>query len=560
MHGILEVGLVAQLEYAVLMVMVLEVIMFSRLLLNLQNVSIGHRLARLVFLVVLLFTLVIGGYILPQYRENITKRRMAAAHDVVDLGIGVLKHYQAMEVKGLLSQDEAKKQALACIRGLRYDDNNYLWVNDFTPSFWMHPLKPELEGKPAGDLKDANGLLYMREFVKIGQGPGEGFLHYEFAKPGQPGSFPKISFVKTFAPWQCQVGTGAYVDDINVEFNSMAWAVVGTVLLAMALAFVVSRWIITSIKDRVSSIVLAMERMATGDLTGGISISGKDEIAQIGASLSALSGRLKASLGIVGQSSERTASGAMELHQTGLEQTAASLEVSTVAAKLGLATDEIAHSLNALVPSLESMASNSTKMRQSVHEAVKVAQAGRNAGDATSAAMIQIETVTAKIVTAVQLIRDIARQSNLLSLNAAIEAAKAGVHGKGFAVVAEEVRKLAERSGNAAKDIATLIEQANGAVEQGQSTVEDTVSALKRIMEVTDLFDRMVDTLAGDIAADNKIAHHISAQVGDLAAQASGNASASEELNASSREVSSTSEELARVAEILAQSVRQFKF
>lgn len=84
---------------------------------------------------------------------------------------------------------------------------------------------------------------------------------------------------------------------------------------------------------------------------------------------------------------------------------------------------------------------------------------------------------------AVKVIQDIARQTNLLSLNAAIEAAKAGQHGKGFAVVAEEVRKLAERSGSAAKEIARLIEDSNLAVAQGQDTVQEAVTALGRIRE-----------------------------------------------------------------------------
>ena len=533
--------------------------MSSPLLDRLQNVSLAHRLTRLVGLVVLLFALVLGLYVLPQFKARLLARRMAGTRSTVELALGVMSHFQALEAKGELTQALAQKAAYAVIQDMRYEGTNYLFVLDFTPKVVLQPFKPELNGRPAGDLKDAQGNQYLLEMVKVAREQGEGFTHYPFGKPGQQGTFPKLGFVKTFTPWNCLVGTGIFVDDIDREFWNLALTLAVTMVLAIGFSALLSRWIIKSIQGRIAGLETAMGGVAQGDLTTQVPVTGKDEITRIAHGLHQLVGRLGSSLRVVAAASDRTASGAMQLQRTGSQQTAASLEVARSATILGSATQTIAQRVQELVPSLQAMAANASQMHHHVTRAVSTAQAGRHAGEATSRAMDQIQEVTARIVTAVQLIQEIARQTNLLSLNAAIEAAKAGAQGKGFAVVADEVRKLAERSGNAAKEIASLIQLTHEAVEQGQSTVEDTVHALEGILGAVSTLSGMVEGIDAGVAADHGIAQDINAQVKALASQAERNASASEELSASSTQVGATAEDLARVAEDLAQSVRQFE-
>ena len=125
--------------------------------------------------------------------------------------------------------------------------------------------------------------------------------------------------------------TGVYVDDITAEFRRMAWTLTGTMLLAVGLAALIARWIITSIKGRVATIETAMGKVAGGDLTVQIDVEGKDEITRIGKGMVLLISRLRESLQVVATASESTASGAMELQRTGEEQTRASQEVAKVA-------------------------------------------------------------------------------------------------------------------------------------------------------------------------------------------------------------------------------------
>lgn len=184
---------------------------------------------------------------------------------------------------------------------------------------------------------------------------------------------------------------------------------------------------------------------------------------------------------------------------------------------------------------------------------------GDHAGEATVEAMESIRQSSHAMVAAIKVIQDIARQTNLLSLNAAIEAAKAGAQGKGFAVVAEEVRKLAERSGTAAKEIANLIDRSQEAVEEGERTVATVVGLLRNIREKIEDLSRIMHEVLLAAREQTRTAQEGARQVEVGAAEASQNASASAELSASTHEIQRTADELARVSERLAVMVGNFR-
>jgi len=140
-------------------------------------------------------------YLLPLYERKIMEEKRGDIRHVVEVAYGVIAAYDGRAGAGEMPVEEAKKLALASIRTLRYQGNEYFWINDLGPKMVMHPIKPELDGKELGGIKDPNGTFLFREFVRVCKEHGAGFVDYMWPKPGESEPVPKASYVKLYRPW-----------------------------------------------------------------------------------------------------------------------------------------------------------------------------------------------------------------------------------------------------------------------------------------------------------------------------------------------------------------------
>ncbi|MZQ99747.1 MAG: HAMP domain-containing protein [Acidaminobacter sp.] len=310
-------------------------------------------------------------------------------------------------------------------------------------------------------------------------------------------------------------------------------------------AAAVGAYIFVTIQRSINTMAKTAKKLADGDLDFSLTVYTKDSIGQLAASFNEVSDNLNEIMSNIQEASEQVASG--------------SRQVSESSMSLSQGATEQASSIEQLTASIEEIAAQTRLNAQNANQANELADLtkvsaiqGNDQMKSMLKSMDEINEASNNISKIIKVIDEIAFQTNILALNAAVEAARAGQHGKGFAVVAEEVRNLAARSANAAKETTTLIEGSIHKVAGGTKIANETASALAQIVESIE----KVSDLVGNIAvASNEQATGVE-QVNQGVSQI---ASVVQTTSATSEETAAASEELSSQAEMLKEQVSKFK-
>ena len=504
---------------------------------------------------VALFLVLIAGFVLPRTRELLIDAKKEGLKHVVECAHAQVTMLAEEARAGRLSREEAQKRAIDGVRAMRFDGTNYVFIHGPEHTILVLPTSPQLENKPAEQLPPA--VLEVAKGIRAAsRNPAGGYLDYLFAKPGRQGLYPKSAYAKPVPAWDWVVGAGVYMDDIAAEMWKISFAILGGALIVAAVvAFISHRRSQTMVRP-LRQLVLGLQE---SDLTKRIEVATRDEIAQAAEAFNAYNGKMRTTVQTIGGFADRVASGSTELAATSQEMARAVHDIAQVSEELKGAGEEVSRSMGDLNGNVEAMRERTRQTGLQSEAAVQDTTKGAEAGQGASQGMAQIQEATSQVVQAVQVIQDIARQTNLLSLNAAIEAAKAGQMGKGFAVVAEEVRKLAERSRTAALEIAQLNEHTLGAVAGGVAGMAASMDNLQRIRERITGIAQSIQEIGVLSQAQAETSHEVARKMDRTTGRLAQNASATQELSATVTEITRTSEDLAGVAEGLRHVMGGFK-
>ena len=526
----------------------------------------------------LLGMIVLGLVGVLQLRSSMMDEREHQIRVLLDLAHSQLAYFHAQETSGKLTRDEAQARAQEALRALRHKDD-YFVARRVSDNVMLVHATAERIGKVDAGTKMADGRSIVEHYKDAiaRSKDGKGFVENRSIRPSSEDKtlYRKLNGAVVFKPWDWMLVIGFFVDDIEGAFweDAILLLILGGVGLSVVglLAFSTLRSILCDLGGEPRYAAEIVQTIAAGDLSRTIETRGRDD------SLLGSMRRMRESLH------------SMVEHFNGASQTlsGASEKLSSETRQISEGSQMIAESTASTAAAIEEMTVSinhiSDNARETEHNSRQAAELAVQGEKLASDAAGEIRRIATDITDASELIRglvdrsreidgmsnvikEIADQTNLLALNAAIEAARAGEQGRGFAVVADEVRKLAERTASSTTDISKV-------VNAMQSTTQTAVVGMESVVQRVDVGNTLSDQAATRVGEIQGSAQHVAEAINDISVALNEQSSVaqdiarrvetvarmSEENSFAAKNTAHVAEELDQLADALRQTAGRFK-
>ncbi|WP_295056283.1 methyl-accepting chemotaxis protein [Sulfuricurvum sp.] len=470
-----------------------------------NNITIKTKLL-LVSLLVSLALIVVSIDSLISSKNELMDAKKTMLTTQIDTVGSLLAYYEGEVSSGRMNLEKAQDAAKEHIKSLRYNEKEYFFILNNQVQGVMHPIKPALDNTDLSDIKDPDGKHLFVEFAKVAKEDKEGYVSYMWPKPNTETPLPKLTFVREFPAWGWIVGTGVYVDDVDNEFMDL----VVKKGIGIALLIIVMVVLLIAIERSIGHKLETMQKMAeelasgNGDLTKRLDIPGSDEPAQTANSINSFISVIQTLVQSAKRSSDENASVATELSKTSMAIGRRMEDESNQMDAIYRSTEQIiAHlalSKRDNEATCKEVVEASEMLRVSRNELMSMIEMIKRSVEVEADFAIKIHELTnnaRQIREVLSVIGEIADQTNLLALNAAIEAARAGEHGRGFAVVADEVRKLAERTQGSLTQTDVTISLIVSSIEEASVQMGQNAKSIEKLGEKSQLVGERIEQTSG---------------------------------------------------------------
>jgi methyl-accepting chemotaxis protein len=559
-----------------------------------MRMSLKAKVLSLAVLPVLLFALVISLTTLFILQEQARKEVEETRQRLLSDAKATLQSYVAVAMTAIKplydaaapGDDAARAQVIKLLSSITYGKDGYFFGYDSNTVRLFKANSPEGVGQSFKDNRDPNGIYVNRDLVKVAK-DGTHYLQYSSPLPGNTQvQVPKLGYTEYLSKWDMAVGTSVNLDGIEAQvalveikvqerMQGVVLSIVGIAVLVLLVIAAAGMLLANTILRPLNLMKANLDDIAAGegDLTRRLSITSQDELGELAGSFNRFVDKIHSLVrqitemtsqltGLVNQVSDQAqrSDQAMERQRHETDQ------VATAINQMSAAAQEVAKSAqNAAVAAQQTDEEGQAAKRVVAGSIVKI-HALVNDIRSSGVSLDSLQKDVSSIVSVLGVIRSIAEQTNLLALNAAIEAARAGEAGRGFAVVADEVRALASRTQISTQEI-------QGMIDRLQAGTQSAVESMRRSSEAGDGTSAQANEAGASLDAMAQLIGTINSMNAQIASAAEEQTAVAEEINRSVHQIAvavdsvadetqrgaQTSRSLADLGQRLGQLVGQFR-